>query len=140
MIWIFYTAYFYMLDNGFLHSSALIRIGNALGESVFAFICSASLFIIFENLECYNTIINTIASTTFAMYLISDFPLLRMIIWENVWHVQDIYLDGRLFIVKAIIIIIATCSVCGFIDYIRQKTIEPYMIRACSRIIHKYNR
>lgn len=137
--WLLYTADFYMINGDVLQSSMLSKIGNTVGESAFTLVCSTSLFMILKDIKFYNKNINAIASTTFGMYLISDYPLLRMVIWENVWNIQDIYTDGRYFIIKGIAIIMATCSACGIIDYIRQKTIEPHMIRTWSRIINKLN-
>lgn len=137
--WLLYTVDFYLINGSTFHSSKLTQIGNSIGESVFALVCSASLFMVLKNFKFYCKTINIIASTTFGMYLISDFPPLRMFIWENIWHLQDIYLNRRFFAMKGMVIIVTTCSVCGFIDYIRQKAIEPYTIKIWYGIINKLN-
>lgn len=134
--WIVYTAVFYAINGEFIRSNLFIRLGNTAGESVFALVCASSLFIFIKDFEIRSKTINIIASTTFGMYLISDFPALRMFIWENIWHVQEAYVNDSFFIAKGLAIIVITCVVCGLIDFIRMKTIEPYAIRAWSRITH----
>ena len=95
---------------------------------------SLLIFIAFKNLDIKtNKIINTIASTTFGIYLIHDNPYIRKFLWQtlfkNAKHVNKLYL-----IPYSITTCVLVFIVCSMIEYLRIFLIEKrYMA-----IIYKY--
>ena len=88
-------------------------------------VISLLLFLYFKKIKVsHATLVNTIASTTFGIYLIHDYPLIRVLIW-------DIGFRNSQFTENAYLPLIAICEtlivfiVCSAIELIRRKTIEP---------------
>ena len=85
--------------------------------SPFALLLAASLLTLFSNLNFSNRFINRVASASFAVYLISDNPMLRKCLDGFVWT-YDLPLPS--FLITAIAICVAIFIVCVAIELIRR--------------------
>ena len=88
-------------------------------------VCVVILFLFFKNWNIgYSKNINTIASTTFCVYLIHDSGVGRIIIWDKIFHCLDVLYASvyfPLFALGTIAIVFICCSV---IEYLRQVLFE----------------
>ncbi|MGT2928821.1 acyltransferase [Streptococcus dentasini] len=85
---------------------------------------SILLFLIFKKIQLsHSKVINTIASTSFAVYLIHDHPIVRPFLWEELFHVNQ-YQDSWLIIPASIVIVLLVYSACTAIDLIRKRIIR----------------
>lgn len=86
--------------------------------SVFSILMGTCIFIIFKNMHVrYNKVINKIASSTLAVYLIHTQPAFIDILWNKIFHLADFEYTPYVFIIEigvAILIFI----VCVLIDKI----------------------
>ena len=93
-----------------------------------AVIISFALFFIFKNIKIKDSvIINSIASTTFGIYLIHDNEIIRNILWKDIFNINN-YITSNYFVIYCIIAVSIVFIVCMFIDYIRKGTIEKLFI------------
>ena len=84
-------------------------------------ICSVLLFVLFRNINLKsNKVINTIAETTFGIFLLHDSIFGRIIIWKKIIPITEIYLHSNLFPVFVFIIAIMIFLCCAAIDLIRE--------------------
>lgn len=80
-----------------------------------------SLFFIFKNLRIQNSkMINLIASTTFGIYLFHESKIGRILIWNKIVDCYEL-MDGKLFILKVVAVVLCIFIIAGLIDYLRQK-------------------
>ncbi len=74
------------------------------------------IFLLFDRLHFYNKTINFIAKSAFAVYLISEYPPMRNLLWFALFNLKDIY--GKPFALLRIIVIMlgvyAACTLCDF--------------------------
>lgn len=102
--------------------------------------CSISLFLIFEMLDLGSVmVINKVAKTIFATYLISDSELIRSFLWHNLLHVDDFWYGTNIFPLFVIICIVLVIFVCSMIDGARLKLVEPLYLRYVDSIVRKSN-
>ena len=80
-----------------------------------------------------NAFINTVASTTFGIYLIHDSGAGRQFIWNKVLHVLDFQYESAYFPLLALASIFAVFVTCSLLEYLRQisiaKPIEKFFYR-----------
>ena len=82
---------------------------------------AVALFQIFRGTEVgFSKAINTISSTTFAIYLISDHSLVRPWLWNSLFNNSQ-YSDSSALFLIGILESIVICMVCSAIDLLRQK-------------------
>lgn len=88
--------------------------------SILSIVFAVSMFNLFKNKKEYsNKYINSIASCVLAVYLISDNPLIRRVLWTSLFKVYK-YADSNLLFIHLIICIFLTFIVCTIIEYIRK--------------------
>lgn len=125
------------------------------GNKIPIAICSISLFLTFKNLNIRsNKFINTVASTTFGIYLIHENIYVRPFLWQNILKNNE-YFNSKYLIFHAIISIFLVFIICSIIDYLRMKLIEipllklidkstisfrKYYISLNKKIIRKFNK
>lgn len=96
-------------------------------DSITMLFCSIFLFIGFKNLNIkHSKVINTIAATTFGVYLLHENEYIRPFLWKTVFHSAEHANDNRL-ILYAIGAILATFALCSFISYTYNKTIGRWI-------------
>ena len=94
---------------------------------------SASLFLGFLHMNMENNkIINSIASTTFGIYLIHDSYFGRNIIWLRLFK-NSSFLNSNWLIPYSLFAIFTVFITCSFIEFLRITVIEKH----CTKIIHK---
>ncbi len=92
-------------------------------------IISVLLFLYFKNIKIRQSkIINTLALTTFGIYLIHDHYLLRNVIW-NILFKNELKINSPYFVIISILEVIVVFFGCSFIELIRLKFIEPLYMK-----------
>ena len=92
-------------------------------------LCAWSLFAIFARMSVPpSRHINTIAATTFGVYLLHDSNITRQLIWNGILHVSDAQFLSPLFPLLAFADILAVFAICSAIDYLRLRFVEPKML------------
>ncbi|MCQ2440645.1 MAG: acyltransferase [Clostridia bacterium] len=98
-------------------------------NSPFILISAIELFVGFLKLKPYSSkIINIISSATFGVYLIHDNNIVRPYLWERLLRVENLF-NSKLFVIYAVIDILAVYIVCTLIDLIRQATVEKIYLK-----------
>jgi surface polysaccharide O-acyltransferase-like enzyme len=87
---------------------------------IFVEIAAISLFIYFKNIKIRSQNINQIATGTLGIYLISDHPYIRNILYTKVLHLSDYYFS-HLFFPYMIISLITVFTCCLIIELVRQR-------------------
>lgn len=106
-------------------------------NSLFIILSSLFIFIGFKNVEVKsNKMINTIASTTFGVYLLHDFPMMRSVIWDQIIN-GPMYQDSLLLIPYSILTCLSLFIVCSIIDFIRISTIEKSLNKLFGNLAKK---
>ena len=92
-------------------------------------LCSWSLFIVFARMSVPpSRRINTVAATTFGVYLLHDSHITRQLLWNGILHVSDAQFLSPYFPLLALVDILAVFAVCSAIDYLRLRFVEPKML------------
>lgn len=77
------------------------------------------MFLLFSRWEFHSRAINRIAKSAFAVYLITDFPLTRNLLWGHWFNLGE--LNQQPFAILRIFgVLIAIYVVCTVIDFVRQ--------------------
>lgn len=88
-------------------------------------VCTVSLFLFFKNCKFgYSKFINTVAPTTFGIYLIHDSGVGRTLIWDKIFHCLDVQYESVYFPLVALGTIVAVFICCSVIEYLRQVLFE----------------
>ena len=91
--------------------------------SLLSIVFSIAFFNLFNNRNQYsNNYINTISSCVLGVYLISDNPLIRKILWTNIFKVYK-YINSNFLLLHMIGCVIITFLICIIIEFIRKNTI-----------------
>jgi len=105
-------------------------------HSFFIPLCAWNLFSIFSSIKLkYNNFINTVASTTFGVYLI-HVSSVKTVFYRDFFKINEQYLSP-FFPLWAILDLTVMFSLCAIIDYFRLKFIEPKMIKKADAIFEK---
>ena len=104
--------------------------------SIFTVITSVFLFCGFSKIKFQNTIVNSIAGTTFGIYIIHENTFMRNIIWLDIVQGAK-YTNSPYLIINAIVGVISVFVVCAIIEKIRQITIERLQNKVVDKIIDK---
>lgn len=77
------------------------------------------MFLLFDRVTFHNRIINRIAQSAFAVYLITDYAASEKLLWTRLFNLQDLYQQP--FAIPQILgILLAIYAACTLIDFIRQ--------------------
>lgn len=91
--------------------------------SLISIIFSIAFLSLFNNRKQWsNNYINTISSCVLGVYLISDNPFMRRVLWTNIFKVYK-YVDSNFLLLHMIGCSIVTFLTCILIDFIRKNTI-----------------
>lgn len=97
-------------------------------NSVTVLLMSILLFMMFLTLKIdYNKYINTVAASTFGVYLIHDSGFVRPFLWKTVFHNAS-YQDSLMVIPYSIAVVAVVYVSCIVIDLLRKYTIERYLL------------
>lgn len=77
------------------------------------------IFLLFDRLSFHNRIINRIAQSAFAVYLITEYPATRTLLWKHLFVLKDLY-QPPFAILWILGILLAIYIACILIDFVRQ--------------------
>ena len=99
-------------------------------------LCAWSLFAIFARMSVpLSRRINTVAATTFGVYLLHDSTVGRQLIWNGILRVSDVQFLSPYFPLLALADILAVFAVCSALDWLRLRFVEPRMTAWAARKI-----
>lgn len=107
-------------------SSFTVLKGRAWGYCfLFNIIASTAIFYAFLNLpNTFNKSINTVAGTTFGIYISHANPYLSNLVYHKIMH-TELYMDSPMMPIHFLICIIVQFSVCAFLEWLRQLVWKP---------------
>ena len=73
------------------------------------------MFLLFDRLSFHNRIVNRIAQFAFAVYLITDYPAMRTMLWKHLFVLQQPFA-----ILQILGILLTIYFACTLIDFMRQ--------------------
>ena len=77
------------------------------------------MFLMFDHAAFHSRIINRIAQSAFAVYLITDYAASEKLLWVRLFNLQNLY-QQPLVILQILGILLAIYAVCTLLDFIRQ--------------------
>ena len=114
-------------------------------NNVFMLITSLMLFLTFRNMNIgVKPFINVLAYSTFGVYLLSDHPIMRKVLWENIFT-NNVYQDSPWLLFYVIFVTLIVFCVGIVIDKIRKKIEKPtiyiidtYLISKIKKVVLKF--
>ena len=104
-------------------------------SSTFVILVAVELFSIFVNFKEKNfNFVNIVGGSTFGVYLIHEYPLVRTIIWRQ-WFNNSEIVDKWYLIFYYAFSVIVVFVVCSVIEIFRQKLIEPYTNKLTDKLL-----
>ena len=105
------------------------------GENVFALMTAMGLFVWAKDVRmAFHPRINTIAATTFGIYLIHDNSFVSMWLWNDVMQGYRFY-ETPFAVPHMILSAAAVFAVCSGLEYIRIRLVERPLMRMLGRRI-----
>ena len=96
------------------------------GNSVVGLLAAIGIFTVFKSIKIsYNPFINTLASTTFAVYLIHNNPIISDWLWNTVVQANN-YFSSPFFLLYMISIVILIFGLCSMFEWLRLKVFNRY--------------
>ena len=77
------------------------------------------MFLLFDRITFHSRVINRIAQSAFAVYLITDYAASEKLLWVRLFNLQGL-LQQPLAILRILGILLAIYAVCTLLDFIRQ--------------------
>lgn len=77
------------------------------------------MFLLFDRVTFHNRVINRIAQSAFAVYLITDYAASEKLLWVRLFNLQNLY-QQPLAILQILGILLAIYAACTLLDFIRQ--------------------
>lgn len=111
-------------NDHYLYEQANIMYLAHKGNSIVGLLSAIGIFTVFKNLKCkYNSWINILASTTFAVYLIHNNPIISDWIWNTV-VCADRYLESSFFLLHMLGVTTLLFGVCFILELIRLRIVK----------------
>ena len=77
------------------------------------------VFLLFDRVTFHSRVINRIAQSAFAVYLITDYAASEKLLWTRLFNLQDLY-QQPFAILRILGILLAIYATCTLLDFIRQ--------------------
>lgn len=77
------------------------------------------MFLLFQRITFHSRIINRIAQSAFAVYLITDYEASEKLLWTRLFNLQDL-VALRHAIPRILLILLAIYVICTLLDFVRQ--------------------
>lgn len=77
------------------------------------------VFLLFDRVTFHSRVINRIAQSAFAVYLITDYAASEKLLWTRLFNLQDLY-QQPFAILRILGILLAIYTTCTLLDFIRQ--------------------
>ena len=107
-------------------------------NNIIVLISSLNLFMLFININIQSKVINTIAKTTFGVYLIHSNYFMHRFIWGKVFKNDQYYINNDYkILIHVAISVILTYTICVAIDLFRIYIIEKYTLPVIYKIYDK---
>lgn len=128
-----------MIINKIPCSAEMVIIYSKLSECIITPLAVLFAFEFFNDLQIKNNrFINTVASTTFGIYLIHDSTIIRDLLWNKVFHCLDIQYESNMFPVLALGTVVIVFASCSLIDYLRQCLVERKINSVIDSLINRF--
>ena len=108
---------------------------DAICMAIPCLICPIMLLLFFAKDSFFNPFINTIAKSTFGVYLIHEYPATRWLIWKDLLKVDTWQYNNALFPLLAVFSVVLCFAVCILLDLVRAKVFEKKMLEMLDRIL-----
>lgn len=109
-----------------MHEGLYIMYLAHKGNSVVGLLAAIGIFTVFKNIKIsYIPIINIVASTTFAVYLIHNNPIISDWLWNTVVQANN-YFDSPFFLLHMVSITTLIFVFCSMIEWMRIKVFNRY--------------
>lgn len=123
VILIFITSFSFSFIGFSLKSVRLLKavrfFSVGLTETFFGLFIALGLFVWIGSKKIgYHKFINTVAATTFGIYLIHDNRLIRTLLWIKVFHMENLIgtpIYGVIYVLIVVLIVFVSCSLLEFI-------------------------
>lgn len=89
-------------------------------NSIFNVMSSISLFLVFAKIKLKSTIINTLATYSFAIYVVHTEPRINVILYQTILKCNQFW-SSDFFVLHMLISIMLIYSICILIEYLRRK-------------------
>lgn len=100
-----------------------------VGCSILGLLMALALFVVFKNWHLpHNAMINSVATTTFAVYIIHDNGVISAWLWNDIIRAGRFY-DTVFLIPHMVLTAIVIFTVCSLLEFIREKIFST--IRGC---------
>lgn len=110
-----------------MHEGLYIMYLAHKGNSVVGLLAAIGIFTIFKNIKIsYNPFINTVASTTFAVYLIHNNPIISNWLWNSMVSSKD-YFESPFFLLHMLGVTLLIFAVCSILEWLRLKAFDNYI-------------
>ena len=77
------------------------------------------IFLLFNKCTFHSRVINRIAQSAFAVYLITDYAASEKLLWTRLFNLGDLY-QQPLAILRILGILLAIYAACTLLDFVRQ--------------------
>lgn len=77
------------------------------------------MLLLFDRVTFHSHVINRIAQSAFAVYLITDYAAFEKLLWIRLFNLQNLY-QQPLAILRILGILLAIYAACTLVDFIRQ--------------------
>lgn len=104
-----FSSEIFMQAQTFLSSKASGIISLAIGFGAFA---------VFKHVEFHNKIVNYLAQCMFGVYLLTEYPAFRSILWEHIFSLNGLY-NSPLVVPICIVQVLVIVAICALLDSIR---------------------
>lgn len=127
---------FFLLYTGFSVAAALF--GHNLGIFIIrdwtlpVIMIGFGLFLLFDGITFHSYIINRVAQSAFAVYLITDFDASKVVLWVRLLRLDALY-QQPFAILQILGALLAVYVVCTLLDFIRQALFAVTIDRHCGR-------
>lgn len=94
------------------------------GSNFFGLMVAIGMFVVFKNMKIsFNKFINTIATTTFAIYLIHDNQLIKDWLWNDVIRGYNFF-HSDFLLLHMLVSSIGIFLVCSIMEFLRIRYVE----------------
>lgn len=77
------------------------------------------MFLLFSRLSFHSRVVNRIAQSAFAVYLITEYPAIRTLLWKHLFLLNNLY-QQPFAVLQILGILLAIYLACTLIDFVRQ--------------------
>ncbi|MBQ5810321.1 MAG: acyltransferase [Clostridia bacterium] len=123
----------FLCFGGAFLSLAILLVGRKYGFGEYRYLVHliafcVFLFLSFMHINIQSRFINKCAKTTFGVYLIHENSVITFWLWNEIFAIQK-FANTPWFIPFSILSVVATFAVCAVIEYLRQISIEPLIMK-----------